>query len=983
MGKASRGKRDRNKQVGAGRSGGGKESSVLFTRGYPAWSPSGELAALREVKVMQLKGDPHPMAVMVVDPPEDGGEWLPAEAGPTDAQVRWDFRGSDEGGHLVAVLSLPNGRELVSVVLDPWRDEDLLDCMAEGALLLVTDAENVDAIRGREAARGVLAPSSASGLAAARGALLADWPAPEPESGAAPHWDRDEPADHGPAEPMGEPRLVEGLFNEDHHIWAKPFVLQGWGAVLPRAASWLLACIAELEREGVRGDPRVLGNSVGAIAQFVSRYGGWDASVWVMEETAALTPPPDTELRRVWCATVLESGEPTTLRRLLGTLVTAGLIEVGPDGQWTLNPLPPAAPAPPAELLGAVQGATVQGCLLERSYDLGSAVITVTWESLAAELTLPWEQVREQTIGLLQAPHCPVTLLDGTPLAATGETEPVRWRIDWVAARLDGLVNMHDHLQLVHDGQPISWHGDALPVLGPRDTPSLSHIMGVWMEFNRAEDRLDEHGAGERLLEFCGPPAGMAKALKTYDAATLRRLAVGTPTPEYTARAEQIYGPVIWRQLSDLVDADLSSATDEGALTVGKPAPPARTPFGLPETFGSQIALTTGVAIRINKDFADPGVADDRLDAAMRPVFEHDMRVLTVGGRWGDPQQRTEPAAPGDAIALRALTLGAVIGQNALADSANGLRGEGIALDSRAYASTGLGAACASIGHALADAVPFYIPTATCAGVADSTPPQGEALDDIRLPFRSCLLALGAPLHLQPRSGLWHPRLAHLLETAPSGRPVDEAVAAAETRGQGLAINLASPPPPVPVVNAVYARGAFIDGLVLLADEDGQLADEVIWLLRIPGTSRTTLTRAALPGWRSLSTLADTVTNLAAALAWASWNTPEPTELPTRRPTATTARQERQGLLGGVRVLSLTRASRGDDAPREDGVATETGRRLSPHLRRGHWRRSRIGSRTDWDGTYRNAWIPPTVVNAALGSVQGQRVYRIPEPRTK
>lgn len=39
---------------------------------------------------------------------------------------------------------------------------------------------------------------------------------------------------------------------------------------------------------------------------------------------------------------------------------------------------------------------------------------------------------------------------------------------------------------------------------------------------------------------------------------------------------------------------------------MGKPAPPARTPFGLPETFGSQIALTTGVAIRIDKDSRIP-----------------------------------------------------------------------------------------------------------------------------------------------------------------------------------------------------------------------------------------------------------------------------------------------------------------------------------------------------------------------------------------
>ncbi|MFE9424147.1 hypothetical protein ACFYNO_14410 [Kitasatospora sp. NPDC006697] len=981
MGKASRGKRNRDSHKRDGQGGFPDTSPLLYAAAYPRWSPTADTAAVREARVMQPAGDPRPMAVLVLDPPQAQSQWLPESVGPTDARVRWDFRSAEDGGYLAAVFSWAGGRDVVSVAFDPWRDDDLLDCLADGARLVVTDADNQEAIIGGEDGRGLLAVSSATELAAARNALLADWPVPSESSDSTlAHrlWEVDGP-EALPA-PHGSPELADDKLGWAHHCWTKPFVIKGWSAVLPRAATWLMAMVAELERLEVRGDPRVLGRNHEAISLFVTRYGGWDSSAWLMEESVAETPPKDTELRQWWLSTVPEADRTSTLRSLLSLLLGLGLIQVDPTSQWRLNPHPPAVTDPPSALKGSIDGAVVLSGLLQRSYDMGAATVTVSWSALAQYLDIGWEEARDRTAALLTAPHCIATALNEKPVDQLGPDDLVQMRIDWTEARVDGLVNTHDHLQLVHDGQPVTWLGDPLPPVGPRDKPTKHHIMGAAIELQRAEEQDSE--AARRLIEFCGTPAGMARALMSYDPATLRRLAAGQPTPLDTARAEQVHGPVIWRQLSDILDADLNSATPEGGLVMTKPAPPATTPFGLPETLGSQLALALELLRPINEEFHDPAIAVERLHDATAPVFERDMRVLAIGGRWGDPQRHTEPAAPGDAIALRALTLGAVLGQEALASNADGLREKGIGLDSRSYASRTLRTVVTSLGHVTADAVPFYIPTATCAGVADSTPPQGEALDDIRLPFRTCLLALGAPLHLRPRSGLWHPWIAHTLELAPSGLPVDEAVNAAERRGQGLAINLASPPPPVPVVHAAYARGAFIDGLVLTADDDGHLADAMIWLLRIPGTDRTTLTRAALPGWRSHSTLADTAINLAAALAWATWTAPQTTPLPTSRPTTTTARQERQGLLGGVRVLSLTRASAPDDtrtlAP---GADSGTGRRVSPHLRRGHWRRSRIGPRTEWDGTYRNAWIPPTVVNAALGSVNGQRVYRIPEPR--
>ncbi|MCX4791976.1 hypothetical protein OG369_39705 [Streptomyces sp. NBC_01221] len=119
-----------------------------------------------------------------------------------------------------------------------------------------------------------------------------------------------------------------------------------------------------------------------AITEFITRYGGWDSSVWLMEESVAGALPQDTELRRQWLSTVPKAGNASTLRGLLGALVNLGLIQVDSNSQWRLNPRPPAV-AGPGELKGSVDGAVVLSCLLQRSYDMGAATVTLSWSALA------------------------------------------------------------------------------------------------------------------------------------------------------------------------------------------------------------------------------------------------------------------------------------------------------------------------------------------------------------------------------------------------------------------------------------------------------------------------------------------------------------------------------------------------------------------------------------------------------------------------
>jgi hypothetical protein len=203
----------------------------------------------------------------------------------------------------------------------------------------------------------------------------------------------------------------------------------------------------------------------------------------------------------------------------------------------------------------------------------------------------------------------------------------------------------------------------------------------------------------------------------------------------------------------------------------------------------------------------------------------------------------------------------------------------------------------------------------------------------------------------------------------------------------------------MPLLAALWRFSALIDGVVLLSAETSGVRDECLWLVRVPHPHDATrsIGRAVIHGQVRSSAFSDPVANLATALAVSEWHVPngasDDTPLPAdpstpafrkavRKPTF--PEHEASGAAGGVRVLTLP-AAPADDEPMSQPEPAETSekseeerRRLRTHLRRGHWKRVRIGPRDDW--TYRNVLILPTVVNAAEQSWRGVAVYRLPEP---
>jgi hypothetical protein len=370
--------------------------------------------------------------------------------------------------------------------------------------------------------------------------------------------------------------------------------------------------------------------------------------------------------------------------------------------------------------------------------------------------------------------------------------------------------------------------------------------------------------------------------------------------------------------------------------------------------------------------------------AAVREVpnsLVRDARLQASGGRWRLGAPDPDQFVPGDVAAIRAVASDSIIrsagaisverartvhlrakpsGNLDLVSDSEGLLVE---LDPERLLDQPF---TASLLVDLYRAVPYFIPTTAAAAVLASRPPSQTLQQELRVPFERTLVLFGADLELDRESFPWP-------EQFPYG----------ELDRFG-------------VVGELIARGGHLSGLVLLADNTGHLRDDVVWVVAAnprpqdPWPASLDRIRGLVRGFRSASTLAPLVTNVAAAAAWAVWREPPSTpDLPTD-PSPRQLRKalkrnsvrvrERQGALAGVRTLDLARSTaRAARAERRD----PSGHRASPipHMRSGHFRNVRVGPRNDFH--YEPRWIPPTWVRGDLeNSDQRLVVRRVPPPAT-
>lgn len=482
------------------------------------------------------------------------------------------------------------------------------------------------------------------------------------------------------------------------------------------------------------------------------------------------------------------------------------------------------------------------------------------------------------------------------------------------------------------------------------------------------------------------------------------------------------------------------------------PTGPVPSPFGLRAAAAAPPAGTPDDAVTDDAVSDDAAPGGGRMPLSLRrfgrcwSALGYDQAVLAAGGRWPDRLAPMPSVLPGDAVALRACGVEQQMSRwdcwSEEMNAASAFEGREPMADQMVdmYLSAAL----------LAQAVPFFLPTSVAAGVAGSLPPDRDTLAELVLPHPVCLLTLGAPMLLAPRSAHWPdhllPDLAAWNDAASDadvsltqlrehdrpgagaavlGRRASDAAggpaaavprSAALRRGRTASCADVVTVTRMPLLAALWRFGALVDGVVLMSAESGRgVRDECLWLLRVPDPADATrsIGRAVLPGQISGSAFAEPVANLTTALAVSDWHVPGDDEPPLPRDPGSSAfrkatrkaafaEAEAAGAVGGVRVLTLPPVPAEDAAPSQQptepgdehpsdsddaeadhdaDAEAEERRRLRTHLRRGHWRRSRVGPKDDW--SYRSVLILPTVVNADDQSWRGVAVYRLPEPGTQ
>jgi hypothetical protein len=301
---------------------------------------------------------------------------------------------------------------------------------------------------------------------------------------------------------------------------------------------------------------------------------------------------------------------------------------------------------------------------------------------------------------------------------------------------------------------------------------------------------------------------------------------------------------------------------------------------------------------------------------------------------------------------------------------------ETLALTEPVVLSSGMDAALSS--SMIYAATPCYVDPDVAVSLLGTVLPDDVDFDDINLPFPVSLLYFGHPLEIPKEVLDWNDGLGNVM----GDRTVSE--------------------------------NGWLAGMILLADDDGKPRDEFAWIIMFDNEVehadnpmyestaplrpnqkvylRTTLRWASREACESLGWLRD---NVVAGLAWAPWTDSDPTtELDGLDPDSREFRrtlkrggvQRRLAKQGAesLRMLDIAAAS----APTPPKVSDDDdtiepsspGRSVSPHFRRGHVRRVRIGPRDSWE--YSHRWIAPTVVQGTAAGAGSETVYRLlPEHR--
>lgn len=246
-------------------------------------------------------------------------------------------------------------------------------------------------------------------------------------------------------------------------------------------------------------------------------------------------------------------------------------------------------------------------------------------------------------------------------------------------------------------------------------------------------------------------------------------------------------------------------------------------------------------------------------------------------------------------------------------------------------------------------------------GYLDSEPITAEDRANLRMAYPNVLLALGKPIVLEPQACAPNVDVEALEKanlTFLNGRDL--------TNARNWLLNTVTDVNAINLLDLIAARGARVEAILLLADDEGVATGRFAWCLAVPGRTGM-LGRWVLPAHRDRTVYTEQIDNLMAVAAWADWHEPADPAVATSTHNRSAALQ-RAAARGRVHVLNAARTSTA--AARTN----QTGRSVTAHIRRGHWRRQPVGvGRSE----IRRVRVSPAIIGAG-NLAKAAPVYRLP-----
>jgi len=263
--------------------------------------------------------------------------------------------------------------------------------------------------------------------------------------------------------------------------------------------------------------------------------------------------------------------------------------------------------------------------------------------------------------------------------------------------------------------------------------------------------------------------------------------------------------------------------------------------------------------------------------------------------------------------------------------------------------------------------VPFWLPAEHSVSYPQARPlPDGT---ELRLPYPDTFVAFAAPWELKPEpvdelapDDVLRTLMLYARGRAAAGKAetLDTVLSRLHAAGHIDRDELPTP------LQALGHFGGSVEGLIFTADQNGHPEDEFAWCIAVNHPTGLPLARIVVPASRAQTVWRHQVDSVLAGVALSCWHEPYDRESLNAARAITAGDANGEDL--AVHILDVDATS--PTATQSDRRSGHTPR---AHLRRGHWRRQRVGpggSETRW------TWVRPTTVGGSTTATR--QVYVLP-----